>query len=60
MTLIIIWSNFSEAQLDEIYDYYEKKSSLRIATKIVAGIIKETEKLAEASYNRTRGRISQR
>ncbi|EIJ40423.1 plasmid stabilization system protein [Galbibacter orientalis DSM 19592] len=49
MNFKIIWSDFSETQLDEIYEYYEKKASLKVATKIVTGIIKESEKLIKAS-----------
>jgi len=50
MNFKIIWSAFSETQLDEIYEYYEKKASPRVATKIVTGIIKESEKLIKASF----------
>lgn len=41
MVLKIIWSSFAETQLDEIYEYYEKKVSSRVATKLVKGIINE-------------------
>jgi plasmid stabilization system protein ParE len=47
MILKIIWSAFAETQLDEIYEYYEKKASSIVATKIVKGIINESEKLYE-------------
>ena len=50
MNFKIIWSEFAETQLDEIYEYYEKKASLKIANKIVTGIIKESEKLIRASF----------
>ncbi|WP_179377413.1 type II toxin-antitoxin system RelE/ParE family toxin [Winogradskyella wichelsiae] len=50
MNFKIIWSDFSETQLDEIYEYYGKKASLKVATKIVTGIIKESEKLIKASF----------
>lgn len=50
MNFKIIWSEFSETQLDEIYEYYEKKANLKIANKIVTGIIKESEKLIKASF----------
>ncbi len=39
MALKIIWSEFAETQLDEIYDYYEKKVSTKVAKKLVRGII---------------------
>ncbi|WP_194766777.1 type II toxin-antitoxin system RelE/ParE family toxin [Tamlana sp. I1] len=50
MNFKIIWSSFSETQLDEIFEYYEKKASLKVATKIVTGIIEESEKLIKASF----------
>ena len=50
MNFKIIWSDFSETQLDEIYEYYEKKASIKVANKIVTGIIKESEKLIKASF----------
>lgn len=50
MDFKIIWSNFSETQLDEIFEYYEKKASVRVASKIVTGIIEESEKLIKASF----------
>jgi|SRR5690554_230446 len=50
MNFKIIWSNFSETQLDEIFEYYEKKASVRVATKIVTGIIEESEKLIKTSF----------
>jgi plasmid stabilization system protein ParE len=45
MTLKIIWSEFAETRLDEIYEYYEKKASPRIAKKLLKGIINEPKKL---------------
>jgi len=45
MTLKIVWSEFAETQLDEIYEYYEKNASLRVAKKLVNGIINEPKKL---------------
>ena len=50
MNFKIIWSAFSETQLDEIYEYFEKKASPRVATKITTGIIQESEKLIKASF----------
>jgi plasmid stabilization system protein ParE len=41
----IIWSEFAETQLDEIYAYYEKEVSARVAKKIIIGIINESKKL---------------
>ena len=50
MNFKIIWSAFAELQLDEIYEYYEKKVSPIVATKLVKGIINEPEKLTKASF----------
>ena len=48
MTFKIIWSEFAESQLDEIYDYYQKKANHRIAKKLLKGIINEPKKLVNA------------
>ena len=48
MVLKIIWSEFAETQLDEIYDYYEKRVSTRFAKKLVREIINETKKLIKS------------
>ncbi|MEH6682706.1 MAG: type II toxin-antitoxin system RelE/ParE family toxin [Sediminicola sp.] len=41
----VIWSEFAETQLDEIYKYYEKNASPGIAKKLLKGIINEPKKL---------------
>lgn len=46
----IIWSAFAETQLDDIYTYYKKKASPRIAEKLVTGIINESKKLAKTPH----------
>jgi len=43
----IYWSEWAENQLDEIYDFYQKKASQSIATKLVTGIIEATQVLVE-------------
>jgi len=48
MTFKIIWSEFAETQLDEIYKYYEKKANSKIAKKLVKGIINEPQKLIKS------------
>ena len=45
MVLKIIWSEFAETQLDEIYKYYKKEASPRIAKKLLKAIINEPNKL---------------
>ena len=39
MALKIIWSEFAETQLDEIYEYYKIEVSEAIAKKLLTGII---------------------
>ncbi|UGU17514.1 type II toxin-antitoxin system RelE/ParE family toxin [Sinomicrobium kalidii] len=41
----VIWSEFAEGQLDEIFEYYSENASVRIAKKLVKGLIHEPEKL---------------
>jgi plasmid stabilization system protein ParE len=48
--LKIIWSEFAETQLDEIYKYYEKEAGSRIAKKLVKGIINEPKKLIKKPH----------
>ncbi len=44
----VIWSEFAETQLDEIYEYYKKKASPKVAKKLVREIINEPKKLIKA------------
>jgi len=50
MTLKIIWSEFAETQLDEIYKYYEKEAGSKIAKKLMKGIINEPKKLIKTPF----------
>lgn len=45
MPFKVIWSEFAEAQLDEIYEYYEEKAGSNVAKKLVRGIVNEPKKL---------------
>lgn len=40
MSWTVIWSSFAEIQIAEIQDYYVEEASLKVAKKIVSGIIK--------------------
>jgi len=46
----IIWSEFAETQLDDIFDYYKNKASSAIATKLIRGIINAPKKLLKAPF----------
>ena len=45
MALKIIWLDFEETKLDEIYEYYKIKASSRIAHKLIKEIINASDKL---------------
>ncbi len=45
MSLEIIWSNFSEKQLDEIFEYYYENASSRVARKLIKDLLKEPDRL---------------
>lgn len=45
MNFEVIWSKFSENQLDEIFDYYTSVAGLNVASKIVQQIILSPEVL---------------
>ncbi len=50
MDLKIIWSNFAEKQLDEIFEYYYKNVSEQTAKIIVKNILLQTEKLNKTPF----------
>lgn len=50
MNYQIIWSNFSELQLDSIFDYYTTKASKRTALKIIQKIITEVNILEKNPF----------
>ncbi len=41
----VIWSDFAESQLDEIYYYYSTNISTQIAKKLTSNILFATQKL---------------
>jgi len=50
MKLKVIWSDFAEKQLDEIYEYYLTKISVITAKKIAQSILSQTEVLKDNPY----------
>ena len=42
MELKVLWTDFSQQELDRIYEYYREKAGTRIAKKLVDGIYNET------------------
>ena len=45
MELKLYWTEFSEKQLQKIFEYYRKKASFQVAKKLIDGIYNETLKL---------------
>jgi plasmid stabilization system protein ParE len=50
MSYTIIWSEFSENQLDDIFYYYSKKVSKKTALKIIQRILSETTVLENSPF----------
>lgn len=48
MMLVIIWSEFAEKQLDDIYDFYSKEVNSKIARKLIVEIINAPNKLLKS------------
>jgi toxin ParE1/3/4 len=50
MGLTIHWTDFSENELQNIFLYYQKKASIRVATEITERIVNETAVLKNNPY----------
>lgn len=50
MVFKVIWSDFAEKQLDEIFEYYHKNISVITAKKIVQSMLLETERLEKDPF----------
>src|SRR5699024_11421967 len=50
MELEIIWSDFAEKQLDEIFEYYEENTSTRVAKKLIKNVLNEPKKLIKNPF----------
>ncbi len=48
MKFVIIWSEFAQKQLDEIYDFYSQGADTRTATKLILRIINVPNKLLKS------------
>lgn len=47
MSFEIIWSDFAEAELDKIFEYYAKNASLKVAKYLLKDILSEPTKLID-------------
>lgn len=48
MGLNIYWTAFAKRQLEEIFDYYKEEASLKVADKLITGIIQKTINLSQS------------
>ena len=42
MALTVYWTQFAENKLDDIFSYYESKAGIRVAQRLVLGIIEKS------------------
>ena len=42
MALTVYWTQFAENKLEDIFSYYESKAGIRVAQKLVLGIVDKT------------------
>ena len=45
MELNLFWTDFSQKELEKIYEYYRENAGIRVAKNFVSGIYNETLKL---------------
>jgi plasmid stabilization system protein ParE len=50
MDLEVIWSDFAEKQLDDIFEYYEQNAGNRVAKEMVQGLINEPKILEKDPF----------
>ncbi len=50
MEFDIIWSKFAENEIDNIYDYYNRNATKRVALNIISGIIKSVDVLKTSHF----------
>lgn len=50
MKLEIIWSDFAEKQLDEIFEYYNKEASIQVAKRLIKNLLNEAKILIKNPF----------
>jgi len=50
MALKIYWSQLAEEKLEDIFEYYKTKASLRTARNLITGIVKHTLSLSNNPF----------
>ena len=50
MELIVVWTEFAESRLSNVFNYYKEKASLKIATQITKEIVKASMELEKLPF----------
>src|SRR5680860_1490727 len=50
MDLEVIWSDFAEKKLDDIFEYYKKNAGNRIANEMIQSLINESKRLEKDPF----------
>ncbi len=50
MGLTVYWTQFAEEKLEDIFEYYSLKANLKVAHKLVDGIINHSTKLEKSPF----------
>ena len=50
MKFKIVWSDFAERRIDEIFEYYKTEASIGIAKKLISNIINATAILTDSPH----------
>jgi|SRR5680860_1823482 len=50
MDLEVIWSDFAEKKLDDIFEYYEENAGNRIANEMIQSLINEPKRLEKDPF----------
>jgi len=50
MALTVYWTQFAENKLEDIFSYYELNAGIRVAQKLVSGIVEKTLGLEKSPF----------
>lgn len=50
MGLNVLWTRFAENKIEDIFKYYRKKAGLKVAKKLINGIIDSTSELRKSPF----------
>lgn len=50
MALTVYWTQFAEDKLEDIFSYYSERASIRVARKLIGGIIEKSMELENSPF----------